>query len=242
MGRIALLPDEVASQVAAGEVVERPASVVKELVENSLDAGSTRVEVAVARGGVSLVRVLDNGSGMDRDDALLCLERHATSKIRVGADLARVATRGFRGEGLPSIASVSRFRLVTRPADALEGTEVTVQGGKLASVKVSGDAPGTTVEVRSLFFNLPARRKFLRSEATESYHVQHQLQLQAIGRPDVGFVYVRDGVLVSQLPPTRGLHDRIRDLRGSDGVAQLLEVEPWNQGGVVPRVPSRSRS
>src|SRR5258708_27221614 len=133
MGRIALLSDEVASQVAAGEVVERPASVVKELVENSLDAGATRIEIAIARGGSSLVRVVDNGFGMDRDDALLSLERHATSKIRTGDDLANTHPLGFRGEGLPSIASVSRFRLATRLADAIEGTEILVNGGGMVT-------------------------------------------------------------------------------------------------------------
>jgi DNA mismatch repair protein MutL len=235
MGKIALLPDEVASQVAAGEVVERPASVVKELVENSLDAGADRIEVAVSRGGVSLIRIVDNGIGMDRDDALLSLERHATSKIRSGADLARISTLGFRGEALPSIASVARFRLVTRPSGALEGTEIIVNAGKIESVKVSGEAPGTTVEVRSLFYNLPARRKFLRSEATEAHHVQHQLLLQAIGHFQVGFVYVRDQALISQVPPARALVDRIRDLRGSEIVSQLLEIEPYEEGGLAVR-------
>jgi DNA mismatch repair protein MutL len=233
MGKIALLPDEVASQVAAGEVVERPASVVKELVENSLDAGADRIEVAVSRGGASLIRIVDNGIGMDRDDALLSLERHATSKIRSGADLARISTLGFRGEALPSIASVARFRLVTRPAGALEGTEIIVNAGKIESVKVSGEAPGTTVEVRSLFYNLPARRKFLRSEATEAHHVQHQLLLQAIGHFQVGFVYVRDQALVFQAPPARALVERIRDLRGSDIVSQLLEIERYEEGGLA---------
>jgi DNA mismatch repair protein MutL len=232
MGRIALLPDEVASQVAAGEVVERPASVVKELVENSLDAGANRIEVAISRGGAALIRVLDDGCGMERDDALLSLERHATSKIRSGLDLARISTLGFRGEALPSIASVSRFRLVTRLPDAMEGTEVTVNGGKLDTVKVSGEAPGTLVEVRSLFYNLPARRKFLRSETTEANHVQHQLFLQAIGHPDVGFVYVREQALVFQAPPAKALSDRIRDLRGSDFLSELLEVIPEAQGGL----------
>src|SRR5258708_13294050 len=145
MGRIALLSDEVASQVAAGEVVERPASVVKELVENSLDAGATRIEIAIARGGSSLVRVVDNGFGMDRDDALLSLERHATSKIRTGDDLANIHTLGFRGEALPSIASVSRFRLATRPADAIEGTEILVNGGKMGTRRRSGQPPRTPV-------------------------------------------------------------------------------------------------
>ncbi|MBV9492497.1 MAG: DNA mismatch repair endonuclease MutL [Verrucomicrobia bacterium] len=233
MGKIVLLPDEVASQVAAGEVVERPASVVKELVENSLDARADRIEVAVGRGGTALIRVVDNGIGMDRDDALLSLERHATSKIRSGADLARISTLGFRGEALPSIASVARFRLVTRPAEAVEGTEIVVNGGKIDSVRVSGEAPGTSVEVRSLFYNLPARRKFLRSEATEAHHVQHQLNLQAIGHFQAGFVFVRDQSVVFQLPPVRALVDRIRDLRGSELVSALLEVEPYREGDLV---------
>src|SRR3989441_4137839 len=155
MSRIALLSETVASQVAAGEVVERPASVVKELVENSIDAGAKRIEVMVRRGGISMIRVVDDGIGMDRDDALLCLERHATSKIRTGHDLAAISTLGFRGEALPSIASVSRFRLTTRERDALAGTEVIVSGGKIESVRDSGEAHGTQIEVRSLFFNLP---------------------------------------------------------------------------------------
>src|SRR5688572_29015546 len=166
MNRIKLLPEHVANQIAAGEVVERPASVLKELVENSLDAGATRITVEIQAGGRSLVRVTDDDSGMSRDDALLCLERHATSKIRRAEDLAAIATMGFRGEALPSIASVSRFNLTTRESesDSPEGTEVVINGGKIAEVKAAGSAPGTSVEVRQLFFNLPARRKFLRTE------------------------------------------------------------------------------
>src|ERR1043165_5445683 len=163
MPRIALLSENVASQVAAGEVVERPASVVKELVENSIDAGATGGEVEIRLGGSSSIRVVDDGVGMDRDDALLCLERHATSRIRTGADLAAIHTLGFRGEALPSIASVSRFRLATREHGALAGTEVIINGGKIESVRDGGDAPGTQIEARSLFYNLPARRKFLRT-------------------------------------------------------------------------------
>src|SRR3984885_16068106 len=192
MGRIALLAEEAANQGAAGEVVERPASVVKELVENSIDAGAGRIEVAIARGGAAVIRVVDDGIGMDRDDALLSLERHATSKIRSGQDLARIRTLGFRGEALPSIASVSRFRLATRERSALAGTEVIVNGGKIETVRDCGEAAGTQIEVRSLFFNLPARRKFLRTENTEASHVEHQLQLQAIGHPGVGFVFLHD--------------------------------------------------
>src|SRR6266511_3851648 len=163
MNRIRLLPEHVANQIAAGEVVERPASVVKELVENSLDAGASRITGESHAGGRSLIRVTDDGAGMSRDDALLCLERHATSKIQKAEDLARVTTLGFRGEALPSIASVSRFTLTTRERenDAPEGTQVIINGGKIVEVKTAGSAPGTALEVRSLFFNLPARRKFL---------------------------------------------------------------------------------
>ncbi len=235
MSRIALLSEAVASQVAAGEVVERPASVVKELVENSIDAEATRIEVLIRRGGISYIRVVDDGTGMDRDDALLCLERHATSKIRTGADLAAIHTLGFRGEALPSIASVSRFRLATRERDALAGTEVIVNGGKIESVRDGGDAPGTQIEVRSLFYNLPARRKFLRTENTEASHVEHQLHLQAIGHPHVGFVFVNDERVVYQLPPTARLLDRIRDLCGPALAAELLEVPAFEAGGISIR-------
>ena len=191
MSRIRLLPEIVASQVAAGEVVERPASVVKELIENSVDAGARKIDILIRRGGISLVRVIDDGCGMDRDDALLSLERHATSKIRSAADLHAIATLGFRGEALPSIASVSRFRLTTREAGAVAGTEIIVNAGKIDIVRDSGEPPGTQVEVRSLFYNLPARRKFLRSENTESRNIEHQLHLQAIGHPEIAFTFVQ---------------------------------------------------
>src|SRR5437773_963123 len=225
MSRIQLLPDTLASQVAAGEVIERPASVVKELVENSIDAQAQKIEVIIRRGGISLIRVTDDGSAMDRDDALLCLERHATSKIRTAADLAMVGTLGFRGEALPSIASVARFRLTTREKDAIAGTEVIVSGGRIETVRDGGEAPGTQIEVRSLFYNLPARRKFLRSENTETRQIEHQLNLQAIAHPAIAFAFVRDERLVFQLPASRTLRDRIRDLLGSDLLARLLEVE-----------------
>ena len=235
MSRIALLSETVASQVAAGEVVERPASVVKELVENSIDAGATRIEVMVRRGGISYIRVVDDGSGMDRDDALLCLERHATSKIRTGHDLAAIHTLGFRGEALPSIASVSRFRLATRERDALAGTEVIVNAGKIESVRDGGDAPGTQIEVRSLFYNLPARRKFLRTENTESSHVEHQLHLQAIGHPQIGFVFVNDERIVWQLPPANHLRERVRDLCGAALASELLDVPEFANEGISIR-------
>ncbi len=224
MGLIRLLSETVASQVAAGEVVERPASVVKELVENSLDAGARKIDVVIRRGGISLVRVIDDGCGMDRDDALLSLERHATSKIRSAADLQAVATLGFRGEALPSIASVSRFRLTTRESGAIAGTEIIVNGGKIDVVRDGGEAPGTQVEVRSLFYNLPARRKFLRSENTESRNIEHQIHLQAIGHPEIGFSLMRDDRILFQLPATATLGDRIRDLYGVELLQRLVEV------------------
>ena len=224
MGRIRLLAETVASQVAAGEVVERPASVVKELIENSIDAGARKIDVMIRRGGISLVRVIDDGCGMDRDDALLSLERHATSKIRTATDLQAVATLGFRGEALPSIASVSRFRLTTREVRAMAGTEIIVNGGKLDVVRDAGEAPGTQVEVRSLFYNLPARRKFLRSENTESRNIEHQVHLQAIGHPHVGFSFLRDDRVLFQLPAAAALSDRIRDLLGVELSQRLVEV------------------
>src|SRR6266545_4677279 len=224
MSRIRLLPDTVASQVAAGEVVERPASVVKELIENSIDAGARRIEIMIRRGGISLIRVIDDGCGMDHDDALLSLERYATSKIRSVGDLQAIGTLGFRGEALPSIASVSRFRLTARETGAIAGTEIIVNGGKINIVRESGEAPGTQVEVRSLFFNLPARRKFLRSENTESRNIEHQIHLQAIGHPQIAFTLLRDDRLMFQLPATATLRDRIRDLYGVELLDRLIQV------------------
>src|ERR1039457_5047661 len=235
MNRIRLLPEQVANQNAAGEVIERPASIVKELVENSLDAQATRVTVEIQAGGRSLVRVVDDGFGMSRDDALLCLERHATSKIRRAEDLAAIATMGFRGEALPSIASVCRFTLTTRERDveSVEGTQIVIGGGKILEVKAAGSAPGTTVEVRQLFFNLPARRKFLRTEETESAHIQHYLTLAALAYPEVAFTFQRDGRLIWQLPAVKtgsdvaprltALRERLRALYG--GEQKLLTVD-----------------
>ena len=234
MNRVRLLPEQVANQIAAGEVIERPASIVKELVENSLDAGATRISVEIQAGGRSLVRVTDDGFGMSRDDALLCLERHATSKIVKAEDLASISTMGFRGEALPSIASVSRFTLTTREREntSPEGTEIVVNGGKIIEVKAAGCAPGTSVEVRQLFFNLPARRKFLRTEETEAAHVLHYLTLAALAFPEVAFTFVKDTRTVWQLPAQRSsadaaakltaLRERLRALLGE---AKLIEVD-----------------
>ena len=232
MGRIRLLSETVASQVAAGEVVERPASVVKELIENSIDAGAQKIDIIIRRGGISLVRVIDDGCGMDRDDALLSLERHATSKIRSAADLQAVATLGFRGEALPSIASVSRFRLTTREAHAVAGTEIIVNGGKLEVVRDGGEGPGTQVEVRSLFYNIPARRKFVRSENTESRNIEHQIHLQAIGHSQIGFSLLRDDRLLFQVPGAATLTDRIRDLYGAELLQRLVEIA----GTALPKI------
>lgn len=234
VNRIRLLPEHVANQIAAGEVVERPASVVKELVENALDANSARITVEIQAGGRSLIRVTDDGLGMSKDDALLCLERHATSKIRKAEDLSAIATMGFRGEALPSIASVSRFTVTTRErdSDAPDGTQVVINGGKILEVKAAGSATGTIIEVRQLFFNLPARRKFLRSEETESAHIQHYLTLAALAYPEVAFTFLKDTRVVWQLPaakveendPSRShaLRERMRSLLG--GEMKLLAV------------------
>jgi DNA mismatch repair protein MutL len=235
MNRIRLLPDHVANQIAAGEVVERPASVVKELVENALDAGSTRITVEIQAGGRSLIRVTDDGTGMSRDDALLSLERHATSKIVRAEDLAAIATMGFRGEALPSIASVSKFSLTTRErdSDSPEGTQIIIAGGKIAEVRAAGCAPGTSLEVRQLFFNLPARRKFLRTDETESAHVQHYVTLAALAHPGVAFTFIKDGRLTWQLPAVKSgadaastltaLRERMRAVLG--GEDRLLPVD-----------------
>ena len=235
MGLIHLLSEKVSNQIAAGEVVERPASVVKELVENALDAGATRISVEIQAGGRSLIRVTDNGKGMSRDDALLCLERHATSKINLAEDLESISTMGFRGEAIPSIASVSRMTVTTmeQGSSSVEATRIQINGGKILQVESAGHAVGTTVEVRSLFFNLPARRKFLRSPENERSHIQHFLTLVALANPKVGFVYVHDkrriwelascnvdGSLDSQLKAVR---ERMGALHG-EGIS-LLEVD-----------------
>ena len=219
MNRIRLLSEQVANQIAAGEVVERPASVVKELVENSLDAGAKKISVEIGAGGRSVIRVTDDGSGMSRDDALLCLERHSTSKIQRAEDLAAIATLGFRGEALPSIASVSRFTLTTRerdgggaaPPPSADGTQILVNGGKIAEVRAAGTAPGTSIEVRQLFFNLPARRKFMRTEETESAHIQHYLTLAALAFSEVAFTFVKDGRNIWQLPAVVAQASRLCD-------------------------------
>lgn len=221
---VRVLSDILASQVAAGEVVERPASVVKELVENSLDAGAKSVLVDIERGGTGLIRVTDDGCGMVKEDALLSLERHATSKLRTSEDLAKVLTLGFRGEAVPSIASVAKFRMSTRREEDVSGTEIFVDGGKLRDVRDAGGAPGTVIEARNLFFNMPARRKFMRAETTEAAHVEQQIRLHALAAPGVRFRFRKDDRVVFDLPGVARTVDRVRQLLGNDLGAELVEM------------------
>ncbi len=228
--KIRILPDRVANQIAAGEVIERPAAVVKELVENALDAGATRVEVEFRHGGRSLMRVEDNGSGMSRDDALLALERHATSKITEAADLDRLGTLGFRGEAVPSIASVSHFQLQTREPSADAGTEVVVNGGRLVHVRECGRPPGTRIEVAHLFNSVPARRKFLKSDATEAAHIITLVRLYALAYPRVAFTLVEDGRAIFRSPRCDTLAERVAGIFGRQIADGLIPVEAAENG------------
>jgi len=224
MGRIHVLPEHVANKIAAGEVVERPASVVKELIENCLDAGSTRIKIQIEAGGKKLIQITDNGCGMMRDDALLAFERHATSKIKNAEDLLTVATLGFRGEALPSIASVSRLHLETRAAEEPAGTVVEINGGKIFRVEEAGLPEGTSITVRDLFFNTPARKKFLKSESTELSHIASLVTHYALAHPDKHFELhsATNAMLVA--PPVAGCSERIYQVFGKDTLDQLLPV------------------
>ncbi len=219
-----MLPDAVADQIAAGEVVERPASVVKELVENSLDAGATWVRIEVENGGKTLVRVADDGAGMQRDDAILALDRHATSKLASVADLVGIATFGFRGEALPAIASVSRFTLTTADEDG-SGTSVAVQGGRMERVEPVARQRGTTVTVQSLFYNTPARRKFLRSTASETRAVHDQVVTLALTHPAVAFEFHADQALRLHVPAANSMGERLRAVWGRDVADSLVPLE-----------------
>jgi len=231
--RVRLLPDAVVNKIAAGEVVERPASVLRELLDNALDAGARHVRVEVSDGGRRLVRVCDDGKGMDRDDALMSIERHATSKLRSFDDLDSLATMGFRGEALAAISAVSQFTLTTNRAGSAAGTELVVFGGRVQEVREAGAPTGTDVAVRNLFFNVPARRKFLRSAQTEFAHVRHQFFLSALTRPDVEFVLAADGEEVNRLRATDDLRERVRDFHG-DAVADALR--PVSHGDGVTEI------
>jgi DNA mismatch repair protein MutL len=222
MPRIHRLPADLANQIAAGEVVERPASVIKELVENSIDAGARRVAITVEFGGKRLIRVEDDGEGMEPEDARLAIERHATSKIRHADDLERIATLGFRGEALPSIASVSHFSLRTRARGNGSGTEIRVNGGAVAAVTEIGMPEGTSVEVADVFYNVPARRKFLKSDAAESAQVSRIVAQLALGYPEIGFTLTSAGRNVMQCPPVATLRDRLYQLYGER--PDLVEV------------------
>ncbi len=224
MGRIHILPDQVANQIAAGEVVDRPASVVKELLENALDAGASRVVITVEGGGRKLIRIADDGSGMMRDDALLAFERHATSKLRSSDDLLSIATLGFRGEALPSIASIARVELVTRAAEEVLGTRMEIAGGKMLSCEDAGAPAGTTLTVRDLFFNTPARRKFLKSETTELAHVTALVTHYALAHPDKHFELHSATHAILVAPPVRRAAERIFQIFGQDTLDQLLPL------------------
>jgi DNA mismatch repair protein MutL len=224
MGRIRVLSDQVANQIAAGEVVDRPASVVKELLENALDAGATRIRVEIEAGGRRLIQVADDGCGMVRDDALLAFERHATSKIRSSDDLLSIATLGFRGEALPSIASIARLELTTRPPDSATGTRIEIAGGKVLAVEDVGGPQGTTIAVRDLFFNTPARRKFLRAETTELAHVTALVTHYALAHPEMHFELHSATHALLTAPPVRDSSERIYQVFGRDTLDHLLPL------------------
>src|SRR5437868_9217013 len=259
MGRIHVLPEHVANKIAAGEVVERPASVVKELLENSLDAGSTRIRIQAEAGGKRLIQITDNGCGMVRDDALLAFERHATSKIKNAEDLLSVSTLGFRGEALPSIASVSRLHLETRAAEESTGTIVEINGGKIFKVEEAGLPEGTSITIRDLFFNTPARKKFLKAESTELSHIASLVTHYALAHPDKHFELhsATNAVLVA--PPVAGYSERVYQVFGKDTLDQLIAVAamqplahvglpqppPWRREAeedVGPRDPGEMRA
>lgn len=222
MGKIRILPDNLSNQIAAGEVVERPAAVVKELVENSIDAGSLKIHVALAQGGRKEIRVVDNGAGMSHDDALLAIERHATSKIKDLQDLQAIQSLGFRGEALPSIASVSRFELVTREEDSLSGTLIRVEGGILRDARETGCPRGTMVTVRDLFYNIPARRKFLRTVDTEMAHIGDQFLRLAMAQPQIHFQLIHQDRTLYDFSPARSPEGRVGQILGSDLSARMI--------------------
>ena len=224
MGKIHVLSETVANQIAAGEVVERPASVVKEMLENALDAGATRIKISVEAGGKKLIQITDNGCGMVRDDAMLAFERHATSKIKNAADLLSVATLGFRGEALPSIASVSRLRLETRAAEDPAGSVIEINGGKMARVEEAGLPLGTSITVRDLFFNVPARKKFLKSESTELSHIASLVTHYALAHPDKHFELHSAANAMLVAPPVAGHSERVYQVFGKETLDQLIPI------------------
>lgn len=245
MSKIRVLPDSLANKIAAGEVVERPASIVKELIENSIDAGSQKIEVAVESGGRRLLRISDDGEGMSRDDAILAFERHATSKLKVAEDLEAISTLGFRGEALASIASVAKVRLRTQTADDLVGTEIEISGGRMLHVRDCAFARGAEFEIRDLFFNVPARRKFLKSEATESYHIANLVTHYALANPQLSFTLVNNNRESIRVTPVANLRERAYQLFGGEFIGDLIEVRSdsgeMRVGGYVSS-PSATRT
>lgn len=228
MGSIKVLPPNISNKIAAGEVVERPASVVKELVENSIDARSSDITVKVEAGGKSLIQVADNGIGMDKEDALLALERHATSKLSSIDDLTSIQTLGFRGEALPSIASVSEFELMTRTKGVLQGTKIKVEGGTINSVQECGCSPGTRISVRNLFFNVPARLKFLKTQATEMNHISNQVTWSSLAHPTIKFKLIHNNRTLLDVRPCESIIQRIQLIYGREFADSLLEFETEN--------------
>lgn len=230
MSKIKVLPDSLANKIAAGEVVERPSSVVKELLENSLDAGARKVSLEVEAGGKRLIRIVDDGEGMTRDDAILAFERHATSKLRAAEDLEAITTLGFRGEALPSIAAVSRLFLRTRTAPDMEGTEVEFNGGRLIAVRDIAWPGGTEIEVKDLFFNMPARKKFLKSDATESFHITNLVQHYALANPEIAFHLVNNGRDGIRVEVVQNLKERAYQVLGGSLLNKLVEVNRETDG------------
>ncbi|MGA2965677.1 MAG: DNA mismatch repair endonuclease MutL, partial [Terriglobales bacterium] len=244
MGKIHVLPERVANQIAAGEVVERPASVVKELLENALDAGATRIRIQVEAGGKKLIQIADNGCGMVRDDAMLAFERHATSKIKDTDDLLSISTLGFRGEALPSIASVARLHLETRAEEEAAGTVIEINGGKIIRVEEAGLPLGTSITIRDLFFNIPARKKFLKSESTELSHIASLVTHYALAHPEKHFELhsATNALLVA--PPVAGHRERVYQVFGRETLDQLIPlaaVQPLERMG-LPQPPPWRRS
>src|SRR6266851_4320786 len=224
MSKIRVLPDHISNLIAAGEVVERPASVAKELVENAIDASATRIVIDVESGGRRLLKITDDGEGMTRDDAVLAFERHATSKISKAEDLSAIGTLGFRGEALASIASVARAELITRTEAAAAGTRVVIEGGRMRDVKDAAHPRGTTIGVRDLFFNTPARRKFLRSEATETYHLTNLVTHYALAHAEISFTLTNNGRETLRVAPAQDLRERAYQIFGAQFLDSLLEV------------------
>ena len=229
--KIRVMPDSLASQVAAGEVVESPSSIVKELIENSIDAGAKKIKIIITGGGKILIKVIDDGCGMSREDAILSIERHATSKIKDKKDLTNITTFGFRGEALPSIASVSNFRLITSSNEDMIGTEIIIKGGKLIEVNECGAEVGTQIEVKSLFNNIPARKKFLKSDSAEFSKIERVVIAASLSTPDICYSLYHGKRCVLNLSRSTNSKNRILDLFGADFTEKLIEFSSSDNNG-----------